>query len=66
LRARQARVVGVKENIETVDRPEPKDEAISVNGLDVPSFARGNNEIIGEISAKQRHIGEGRGQRTDR
>jgi hypothetical protein len=65
LHARQTRVVGVKENIETIDRPGPKDHAISIDGLDVPSFARRNNEIIGEIRAKQRQIGEGGGHRTN-
>ena len=65
LHTRQATVVRVKENIETVDGAGAKDRAVSVDGLDVPSFARRNNEIVGEIRAKQRQIGERRGQCTD-
>lgn len=46
LRARQARVVRVEENVETGDRPGAKDHAISVNGLNVPGFTCRNDEII--------------------
>ena len=65
LRPRQARIVRVKENVKTGDRPRAEDHPISVDGLDVPSFTCGNNEIIGQIRAKQGQIGEGCGHRSD-
>jgi hypothetical protein len=60
LATRQSRVVGIKENVETVGWPGAiKIDPVGVHRLDIPSLPCGNNKVIGKIRAKGGKISKG-------
>src|SRR5205085_744121 len=62
-RAGNARVVGVKENIETVRRSHTTEvRAIGIDRLHSPLLPCGHDKIIGEIGVEGGEVGERRGQ----